>query len=414
MFKKVTALPTKRLDQYRNLAPDHQIQGSRNLSRSLEGKRVAHVSATAYGGGVAELLKSLLPLMNDLGVTADWYVLEPDERLFVATKEIHNALQGKPAPLNPSDRDYYLDFGQRLAAEMDLLEADLLIIHDPQPLSALPWLAGGRPVIGRLHIDLSNPEPTTMELVRPFLEACQAAVFSLPEFVPPGVSPDKARIIAPAIDPFSAKNGFLAREDADRILAELGLDPNKPIVAQVSRFDHWKDPLGVIEAFGLVKSEHSETQLVLAGAKADDDPEAIAVWEEAKRAADSHPGVFMFTNQTSPAVNDREINALQVGSDVIVQKSLREGFGLTVTEALWKSRPTVGGNVGGIRLQIADGETGFLVSSPTECAERINRLLADRQLADRLGRAGHEHVRRNFLMTRLLADHLRLYGELLN
>lgn len=413
MFKKVSALPIKRLDQYRNLAPDHQVQQARQLSRGLNGRKIAHVSATAYGGGVAELLKSLLPLMNDLGLAADWYVLEPDERLFVATKEIHNALQGKPAPLNPADRDYYLDFGQRLAAELDRLEADLLVVHDPQPLSALSWLAGGRPTVGRMHIDLSSPEPTTMALVRPFLEACQATIFSLPEFVPPGMPRPATRIIAPAIDPFSAKNVFLPRDEAGRILADLGLNPDQPIITQVSRFDPWKDPLGVIEAFGLVKSDHPRAQLVLAGSKADDDPEAATVWEEVKRAANSYPDVFMFTNQTDPPVNDREINALQVGSDVIVQKSLREGFGLTVTEALWKSRPTVGGDVGGIRLQITDSETGFLVNSPTECAERVSQLLADGQLADRLGQAGHEHVRQNFLMTRLLADHLRLYGDLL-
>jgi trehalose synthase len=413
MFGPVTNLTPKQLAAYRWLGPRAQYAAARRLGRRLRGRKVTHISATAYGGGVAELLKSLVPLMQDVGIDAEWLVLEPDSRLFQATKEIHNALQGKPAPLTQPDQDYYLDYGKRLAAELDLLETDLLVIHDPQPLSALPWLAGKRPVIGRIHIDLSAPEARTMAMVQPFLEACQAAVFSLESFVPPNFHGDAARIIAPAIDPLTDKNRPLSKKAVRTILTDLGLDLNRPIITQISRFDPWKDPVGVIQAFEQVRRQYPTAQLVLAGSRATDDPEAEVIWEEVVRAAGGNPDIFLFTNETDPPVHDREINALQAGSDVVVQKSLKEGFGLTVTEALWKGQPFVGGNVGGIRLQVEHEQNGLLCDSVESCAEQIIRLLGDPKLAKQLGRAGQATVKNNYLITRLLADHLALYAELI-
>ncbi len=403
------ALPHKHLSDYTSIVGRALAEEIRELAQELKGKRILHVSATAFGGGVSEILYTLVPLMVDAGLECEWHVIYGREEFFNATKVMHNALQGDPRDLTEDQWQTWLHYNQINARQ--LAEGwDVCIIHDPQPAALASLVPDkARNWIWRCHIDLSAPNQATLQRLAPYLEPYRAAVFHMPEYVPATVD-GRAHIVPPAIDPLAPKNMAFSSDDAVYICDQFGIDVDRPLLCQVSRFDPWKDPLGVIDAYRIVKRELPAVQLALVGSMATDDPEGWDYFNATVAHADGDPDIHIFSNLNN--VGAIEVNAFQSHCDVVIQKSTREGFGLTVTEAIWKGRPFVGGAVGGIPLQVADGETGFLVSSAEECAARSLQILRDPELGRRLGRAGKEAVRKRFLMPRLLRDWLALFGEL--
>ncbi len=403
------ALPHKHLSDYTSIVGRALAEEIRELAQELKGKRILHVSATAFGGGVSEILYTLVPLMVDAGLECEWHVIYGREEFFNATKVMHNALQGDPRDLTEDQWQTWLHYNQINARQ--LAEGwDVCIIHDPQPAALASLVPDkARNWIWRCHIDLSAPNQATLQRLAPYLEPYRAAVFHMPEYVPATVD-GRAHIVPPAIDPLAPKNMAFSSDDAVYICDQFGIDVDRPLLCQVSRFDPWKDPLGVIDAYRIVKRELPAVQLALVGSMATDDPEGWDYFNATVAHADGDPDIHIFSNLNN--VGAIEVNAFQSHCDVVIQKSTREGFGLTVTEAIWKGRPFVGGAVGGIPLQVADGETGFLVSSAEECAARSLQILRDPELGRRLGRAGKEAVRKRFLMPRLLRDWLELFGEL--
>ena len=398
------------LDDYRGLAPDELLDEVAALAAPLDGARVLQLNATAFGGGVAELLASEVGLLRDLGLEAEWRLLCPDGEFFHVTKRIHNAMQGQTVALDEHDLHTYLERNRHCAA-MLADEWDVIVVHDPQPAALIASAAApGAVWVWRCHIDTSTPDPATWELLRAFVLGYDAFVFTLAEFCPPGLDRERLSVIAPAIDPLSAKNRPLPRHLARQLVAGQGIDLARPFVVQVSRFDPWKDPLGVVAAWRLARAEVPGLQLALVGAMADDDPEGFAIYDQVRRATAGESDCHLLTSLTG--VGAVEVNAFQREADVVVQKSVREGFGLTVSEALWKETPVVGGNAGGIPLQLGD-EGGLLVDDVEGCAAAIVRLLEDDAFADRLAHTGREHVRREFLTPRLVRDELALYRTLL-
>jgi trehalose synthase len=398
----------KSLADYTHLAGRPLIQEIRELAEELRGLKVLHLSATAFGGGVAEILYTLVPLMNDVGVEAEWQVLLGREEFYNATKRLHNALQGNPDSLTDEEWKIYERYNALNATEISG-DWDVIIVHDPQPAAIrrhVPDKAGMW--IWRCHIDLSTPNPDAIENIVPYVHDYDASVWHLQQYVPQGVD-GRVHIVPPAIDPLSPKNMALSPEDAAFVCDQFGIDVDRPLMCQVSRFDPWKDPIGVIDAYRQVTSDLPEVQLALVGSMATDDPEGWEFFNSTIAYADGDPDVHILNNLNN--VGAIEVNAFQSQADVMIQKSTREGFGLTVSEALWKGRPFIGGDVGGIPLQIHDGETGFLVSSPAECAERSLRMLREPDLAKQLGRAGKEHVRKHFLTPRLLRDWLKIFQD---
>ncbi|HVM41023.1 MAG TPA: glycosyltransferase [Acidimicrobiia bacterium] len=416
MLERVPLL-VKEIAAYEKAAGVDAVDELRRLAEPFQGARVLHVNATAYGGGVAELLGSVVPLMRDLGLEAEWHVIHGSDEFFGVTKGMHNALQGAEIPWTFESEETYLSKIRENALAFDDGEWDFVIIHDPQPAALLGFLEdgavnrrGSAKWIWRCHIDLTDANPAVWEFLRPHVERHDASVWTMPEFVPDSLKMDCVRMIPPAIDPLSVKNLGLERPFVDEICRQYGVDLSRPLMCQVSRFDPWKDPVGVIEAYQMARHEVPGLQLLLAGSMATDDPEGFHYWEITEEAAGGDADVHLLSNIQQ--VGSVQINAFQRAADVIVQKSLREGFGLTVSEGLWKGRPVIGGDCGGIRIQIRDGEDGFLVSSVEECARRTVELLHDHERADVMGASGMEHVREQFLTTRLIADWLRLFGEL--
>lgn len=401
---------TQSVHAYERDAPPGTIDALLALAEPLRGLRVLHLNATPYGGGVAEILRSEIPLLRDLGLDADWSIISGDREFFTVTKAIHNGLQGAERPLDAGERAEYL---AHTAANAEQLGDgyDVIVVHDPQPL-AIPATRGrGRAKwVWRCHIDTSAPNPDTWAFLRPFLTAYDSAVFTMGCFVPPDFPLARVAIVPPAIDPQSPKNLDLPSPLATRVLEWIGVDVDRPLVVQISRFDPWKDPLGVIDAYRLVQEDVPDVQLVLAASMALDDPDGWDIYRSIQEVARDDPGIHLFTNLTG--VGNIEVNALQRCADVVVQKSVREGFGLVVSEALWKGTPVVGGRAGGIPLQLRDGAGGYLVGSTEECASRIGELLGDAELRRSLGESGREVVRSRFLLTRLVADELRLYASL--
>ncbi len=405
------ALGQKSLADYTHIVGRELIDEIGRLSAPLEGKRVLHVSATAFGGGVSEILYTIVPLMRDIGLDAHWQVIFGKEEFFNATKLLHNSLQGDPATLTAEQWKLFDEFN---AYNADGLQGewDVIVVHDPQPIGLKRGAPdAGRRWIWRCHIDLSEPNPEPIERLMPLISDYDATVWHMRQYVPAGMDGNpRISIIPPAIDPLSPKNMAFSPEDAAFVCGQFGIDIDRPLITQVSRFDPWKDPMGVIDAYRLVTEEIPEIQLALVGSMATDDPEGWEFFQRTFEYADSDPDIKILNNLNN--VGAIEVNAFQSQSDVVLQKSIREGFGLTVTEALWKGRPTIAGNVGGIPLQIKDGETGFLVDSSEECARRCTEVLADPELGRRLGRGGKEHSRAHFLSPRLLRDWLGLFDQL--
>ncbi len=391
-----------RLDDYAAIVGEERIGVLRRLARRLEGLRLVVVNSTRSGGGVAELLVRHVPLLEELGIPTRWEVIEGPAEFFEATKTMHNALQGSRRDLTPAQRDVYVEANRRAVESIDL-EADLVVIHDPQPAAMIEFAKKCGPWIWRCHIDASRPNRASWRFLRQYVSRYDASVFSTEAFTQ--ILPHPQYLNAPSIDPLGPKNVELEEGEIDSILARLGLDRSKPLVVQISRFDRFKDPVGVIEAFRMVRRREA-CRLVLLGGAANDDPESVAVLREVRDAAGDDPDIAVLD---LPPDSHRIVNALQRAASVVVQKSTREGFGLTVTEALWKGRPVVGGAVGGIKLQVFNHQTGFLVHSIEGCAYRIRYLLSRRSAADEMGARGRELVRHHFLSTRDLRDWLTLF-----
>lgn len=391
------------LDIYEQFLPE-EVARLRELAAEFKGARILHINATPYGGGVSELLRSLVPLECALGMDSHWRVISGDEPFFRVTKAFHNALQGGVYHLTKADEETYLTYNTRNAQSLEL-EYDFIIVHDPQPAAMRHLHPGYKGKwIWRCHIDTSNCNQEIWEFFDPLINLYDMVIFTLPDFIPQGFN-GRVETILPAIDPLSPKNMELPGGLGKHLLNWIGMPKDGPIICQVSRFDPWKDPLGVIEAYRLVKEEHPGVRLALIGSMALDDPQGWDMYNEIAAAAQDDRHFHVFTNLVG--VGDLQVNAFQRMSDVVIQKSIREGFGLVVSETLWKETPVVAGNAGGIPSQMAGGG-GFLVSSVEETATRVLEFLKKPELAAEEGRKGKAYVREHFLITRLIEDHLKI------
>lgn len=403
-------LKRKSLKDYELIIGTAAVEQILEVARSLKGLRLLEINSAASGGGVAELLNSLVPLEVSVGLQAEWRVLAKNERFFEVTKKIHNALQGMIVGLSEEEKQIYLEANEKYAAQLND-HFDAIIVHDPQPAAIRHFLPDSKAKwIWRCHIDTSQPDPDVWAFLEPFLQKYDTAVFTMQQFAPPGFRGPFLAFIPPAIDPLAAKNRALPKYLCRDVVAECGVDLTRPMILQVSRFDPWKDPLGVIDAYRKVKKEMPEVQLVLIGAMAEDDPEAWEIYKVVREEDEKDPDLYVFTNLSG--VQAHEVNAFQRMADVVIQKSIREGFGLVVSEALWKETPVVAGNTGGIKLQMQDGVGGFLVESVEETAEQTLYLLTHPEEAQSIARKGWHRVRDRFLMPRLLLDELKLVQSL--
>ena len=411
MLQKVS-LPVKDIEKYRMLLGSELIDEIVALGEDLKGIRLCHINSTPFGGGVAELLSSLIPLTRGVGVSADWQVIRGDRRFFTITKSLHNALQGSEYPLlmkEATQKTYKINNLEN-ARELDP-DYDVFVVNDPQPAALRHFCdVDHAKWVWRCHVDSSEPDEATWQFLRPYIEDYDAAVFTVNKFVPSDLKVPKIAIMAPAIDPFSSKNMALPSSLWRDMLDNLDIDKSRPLISQISRFDPWKDPFGVMAVYRLAKEKVPGLQLALITSFAGDDPEAWDVYAEVNEEADKDPDMHIFSNLTG--VGNMEVNAFQSASGVVIQKSIKEGFGLVVAEALWKGTPVVAGNVGGIPLQMVGTLSNFLVDTVEECAEKVVCLLEHPEVAEELGKEGMAHIKNNFLMPRLIRDELSLIKEL--
>lgn len=394
------------MKDYTDIIGELEIQKIQTLGDKLANKSVVHVSSTAFGGGVAEMLHRLVPLMKDVGLDAEWKVIRGEKEFFDVTKAFHNGLQGKSMPLTDDMIRTYLKYNKMNAKLLDL-DYDYVVVHDPQPLAIIndqPKKRGKW--IWRCHIDLSQPNHIFWKFLEPSLAQYDEYIFTAKEYVKSPIDPEEVKLITPSIDPLSDKSKPLQENYILSVLERYDVDPENPLLSQVARFDPWKDPLGVIDVYRKIKMGVNELQLLLISSMAPDDPEGWLYFEKAARRAGEDPQIHLLTDLKG--VGDLEVNAFQRASDVAMLKSIREGFGLTVTESLWKEVPVIGGNVGGIPLQIIAGETGFLVDTIEEAAQKTQYLLEHPNEAKEMGKKGKKFVKENFLIT----EHLRKYLEL--
>jgi len=394
-----------KLDDYTPIIGREQAQAIRELGRKLRGAVVQHINSAAVGGGVAEILKRLVPLMQDVGLRPRWDVLQGTEEFYTVTKTFHNAFHGQAVQVNERMFEIYREISRQNYQLVDG-GADFVILHDQQPLG-LAEIREGHPGkwLWYCHVDPVDVDERVWNFLRSFASRCDGAIYHLPEYVKD--LGNRVYVMPPAIDPLSEKNRDVTEEERREVLARLGVPDDLPLVIQVSRYDRLKDPLGVIRSFRLIR-ERVPCRLVLAGGGAGDDPEGMAVLEEVRREAGDDPDIFVLE---LPPTADLEINVLQRSAAVVIQKSVREGFGLTVTEGLWKGRPVVASPVGGIRIQVLDGQTGLAAQGDQAVAGAVVRLLQDPELAGRLGRAGREHVRQNFILPVYLKRWLEMLLE---
>jgi len=395
----------KKIEDYIPIVGQSVIDDLRLVAEKLKGKIVQHINSTAVGGGVAEILNCMVPLLGELGVDAQWDVIKGGEQFFEVTKKFHNALYGREKEINRQDFDIFMQTSQKNIEEMNIY-GDIVFIHDPQPIALIKKRTDNK-WIWRCHVDISAPQRDVWEFLLNFIRQYNAAVFSAPAFS--HKLPIRQFLIHPSIDPLSDKNKELPRKIIDTVLRKYNIKKKKPIIMQISRFDRLKDPIGVIEAYKLVR-KYFDCQLVLAGGTATDDPEGAEVFAEVQEKAkgDKDIHILAFSSSYSQK-NDVEINALQRAATVIIQKSLREGFGLTVSEALWKAKPVVASHVGGIPLQVRHKYSGLLCYSVEGAAFALKQLLSSPEYAKKLGENGREHVRNNFLITRHIKDYILLF-----
>jgi len=398
-----------RLNDYREIVGDKTISNIYKKARGLYGRSMIHLNSTYMGGGVAEILHSLIPLFNEIGIDAGWRIIRGNPDLFNITKKFHNALQGDKINLSEMKKKLYIQTSEDFSVYTHL-DHDCVIIHDPQPLQLINFYRKKQPWIWRCHIDISHPNKQLWEFLKGFILKYDTAIFSSEEYKKDDIYLDQ-KIIHPVIDPLSPKNMELSENVISKYLKKFGVPTDKPLLTQISRFDKWKDPEGVIEVFKLVKQK-VDCRLVLCGSMATDDPEGVKIFEKVKKKANrliETGDVHLITSE-----NNILVNALQRRSDVIIQKSIREGFGLVISEALWKERPVVASNVGGIPLQIVDGVNGFLVDpfDNEGFADRIVEIIKHPNLGKEIGKKGKESVRKEFLVTRLLSDYLDLMRDM--
>jgi trehalose synthase len=395
-----------KLEEYAPIVDRNIIDELYLLAEKLKGRVIQNINSTAVGGGVAEILNRMLPLMRDLGVDFRWDLIKGDEKFFVITKKFHNALHGVEEEISDEEISYFLEINQKNAQEI-FFSGDIVFIHDPQPIALIEkkhelpnkWL-------WRCHIDFSKPIPALWNFLRPFIERYDAAVFSAPAFARELLT--KQVLVSPSIDPLSDKNKDLPEEFIDKMFERFGVDRSRPVITQISRFDYLKDPVGVVKAYRMVK-KYVDCQLILAGGGATDDPEGMKILEMVKNEAENDKDIFILF---LPPGSDVEINALQRGSSIILQKSLKEGFGLTVAEALWKAKPVIASAVGGIPLQITHKFSGILAHSIEGTAYWIKQLIHEPEYAKKLGVNGKGHIKDNFLITRHIQDYLLLFLSL--
>lgn len=388
------------LQKYAKVIGEKQLNTIYEQATPLENKHVVHINSTYYGGGVAEMLTSLIPLFNDVGIKTGWRLIKGSPDFFSITKGFHNALQGEPLNLTPMKKKIYEQANETSAFITHIQNHDAVIIHDPQPLAMIQHYKKKQPWLWRIHIDLSKPQPEVWKYLQQFINKYDRAIISQKSYAKQLSIPKT--IIHPSIDPLSNKNHFLSSARIDKTLKQFGIDQSKPIMSQISRFDKWKDPLGVIKVFKQVRKK-MDCSLVLLGASATDDPEGQAIYEQIVKETKDEKDIRIINFESNTLVN-----ALQRVSSVVLQKSLKEGFGLTVSEALWKGTPVVASKVGGIPSQIQHGKTGYLVNSIDSCAKATLKLLKAPRKAEKMGETGHYHVKKHFLITRHLADYIKL------
>jgi len=394
---EIVEVEKRLLNTYINIIGKKEIESIKKLALPLKGKKVVHINATSFGGGVAEILSALVPLMKDVGIEAEWQVIKGSDDFFNVTKSIHNGLQGMDVTFSKEMKEIFLKNSQ-LNEKLFEDGYDFIVIHDPQPVAILNYRQEKKGKwIWRFHIDPTSAQEKIWKFIKPFIEKHDAAIFTLKEYVKDDLKLKNIAIIPPAIDPLSPKNVDLNQEEIENIITKYKVDPNRPVITQVSRFDPWKDPLGVIDMYRTVKKEIKDVQLVLIASMANVDPEGWEYYEKTARHAGEDYDIHLLSN-----LGNLEVNAFQRASNIIIQKSLREGFGLVITEALWKGKPVVAANVGGIPLQVDNRRTGYLIGDVSECAERVIHLLKDSKIANKMGNSGKEYVRKNFLITRLL------------
>jgi trehalose synthase len=415
MFREVE-LPEKLLQDQVPYAGEEVVREIRRLAQGMENLSVLHVNSTSYGGGVAELLYTIVPLTRDAGLDARWYVMDnvPTE-FFEVTKKIHNSLQGAETPLTGNEWKLYEDVNMKLAEGFPPGPWDVVILHDPQPLATLAFLdnipASQRPTVGRwfwrCHIDLSTPLQSTWQRLAGHVNRFDGAIFTSRKYAQEEVKIPVIEI-TPSIDPTSPKNAPIPDEEGRKIIASFGIDPERPLMVQVSRFDPWKDPFGVVDAYSMLKVKRPNLQLAMVGSIAHDDPEGVELLRKLKESAHQDHDIHVLSNEDG--VGAPEVAAFQQLADVVVQKSIREGFGLTITEAMWKMRPVVAGAATGCKLQITDGADGFIINTTQECSDRVDEILENPDLASRLGCAARETARGKFLSTGHVANYLRLFA----
>lgn len=398
---------TIRLEDYRKVTPPGSVDLLYHMSEKVKGKSLLNINSTRSGGGVAEILNRLVPMLNELEIKVGWEIMQGSEGFFKVTKAFHNALQGRDPGI--SDRMYQLYIEEnRENAKRLTFDADMILVHDPQPAALIDYGDRAGKWVWRCHIDISHPARRVWRFLKNYVLKYDAAIFSLPTFAQK--LPIPKFLIYPSIDPLSDKNRELSRREVNKILDRLDIPRDKPILLQVSRFDRFKDPVGVIQAYRIVK-KYNDCRLILVGGGAADDPEGDVVLQEVREAAGQDPDIHVLL---LPPDSNIEVNALQRAATVVLQKSLREGFGLTVAEAMWKGKPVVGGFAGGITVQIMYYHTGYTVSSVEGAAFRIRHLLNNPEIGRKMGNDAKEYVRRNFLITRHVADYLTLMAALTN
>lgn len=388
------------------------------IRKKIKQKTIIHINSTPYGGGVAEILKSQVPIEKLLGLKSRWLTMKAPAKFFRVTKKIHNLLQGKPGFLSEEEKKFYLSVNHELEKQLGQFlkrfENGIVVIHDPQPLPLIRAIPENFSSFLRFHLDFSGPNPSTLEFLRPFIVDYNLIILSNKDYLPafPWIKKSKLKIIYPAFDHLSEKNRFINKDIAKEIILEQGINPLKPIVAQVSRFDSWKDPLGVIRAYYLAKNKIPDLKLVLVGFfETQDDPEQILVFEQVKKHVKGDPDIYLFSSrkQLKNISIPLFINALRTLNRIILQGSIREGFGLTITEGMWKGQPVIARISSGALIQIKNGENGILVASPEEMGKAIVRLLKNEKLCVKIGKAAQASVRKNFLMPRFILDNLKLY-----
>ena len=406
---KVEIKRERKLENYEKIAVEETIYNIKHMAEKLKDLTVVHVNSTAFGGGVAEILSSMIPLMNSIGLKAEWEVIEAPSEFFNITKLFHHGVQGMEVKLTDEMKEFYLKINKENAEKLDL-DKDIIVIHDPQPLAIRYYRSNCGKWVWRCHIDASTPYKPVWDFVINFVKLYDAYIFHMEEYVQPEIDKSRAYVIKPSIDPLSEKNREMSNTEIEKVLERYDVNPEKPILVQVARFDPWKDPLAAIDVYRKVKEKIPDVQLLFIASMAHDDPEGWIYYEKTARHAGNDYDIHFLTNIVG--VGDKEVNAFQRAADVALQMSIREGFGLSVTEALWKGTPVVARGVGGIKVQVINGKTGFTIKGVNDASEKIVYLLKNKSVRDALGRNGREHVRRNFLITRHLYDYLKLFSKL--